>query len=150
MPIVVLHTKSQWSPYGAHDPALQRPWSDEWELTYGLVSRLRGYAAEAVNVVDNTHFHEEDVALQVKQFGPWDQNVYDMWIDLQPGGDPEDEKRRWNIARNLQTQVNLFLARYPLDLRPGYDVECRPINGSGMSIDQDGSFIQRWGLPTAE
>lgn len=150
MPVVLFYGKYRWLP---PDGEIK---TQEHALTHSFLDALPGMIAEAINATDAPHaappIQVGEVLILPLQAHPWAQNAFDFSLDVQPG-DTDDtfegrRRRRYAIATRLQEAVHAWLAMYAdPDLRPSFDVDCRPQDGSGISTGAEGVILHRWGVP---
>lgn len=146
MPVVKLHATSLWLPVdgGARSP--------EHELTRALIPALAQAVIDVVNKFDGSSMTTDEVVIDLHIIHRWAYNTPDMWFDIQPGDaenatEEERKIRRYTIAELVCTALEKEFFSKHEGFRPSYDIECRPLDGSGMSVDKRGIVTQQWGVP---
>lgn len=147
MPVIRLFAKPEWLPVTG--PAIHIPSGYQFQLTYGLVNDLPEIVINAVNEVDSSTLTPGQGVVFPGHIHPWAVNAVDMWIDVQPddidGTYEERQARRFKIASLIREGVEEYFGQR--EVRPSFDVECRPMDGSGMSISASGVAVMQWGAP---
>ncbi|MBL8159981.1 hypothetical protein JNJ66_06000 [Candidatus Saccharibacteria bacterium] len=147
MPVVSVKASYEWlvSPgCGAS--------SREQALLRDILAQLPGIVINAVNGVDGSAMDENEVIILADHYHPLSKNVPDVWLDIQPellaGGPLPEDVRRTRIAEAVHRALRELLERRS-DKRPSYDIEVRPLSGSGLSVGRQGHITQRWGVPAS-
>ncbi len=170
MPVVDVFCAASWLP--DEDQIHEAKWRSQvpgcttsgfpysFELTRRFLLDLPKMVARAVSQVDKTKITPGEVKIRVHRQHPWDFNHDDWAIDVQPGDrdatelvrkddpDCEDgyEMRRQAISNDLGLRIEKWL-RQPFvsqETRPSYEVEVRPIDGSGLAFDPHGDAYLVW------
>lgn len=170
MPVVDVFGAASWLPNeGEIHEALRRSeapgstssgFPPRFDLTRRFLLDLPKMVARAVSQVDNIKVTPGEVKIRVHRQHPWDYNHDDWAIDVQPGdrdateliiedmdGQGEGRKlRREAIANNLGHRIEKWLTQpfVNQEVRPSYEVDVRPIDGSGLAFDHGGEAYLAW------
>ncbi|MES2630948.1 MAG: hypothetical protein V4611_03245 [Patescibacteria group bacterium] len=115
-----------------------------------LSSSIVQLVANTINEVDDVQLGDQEVMVIPQQFHPWALNTPDIWFDIQPGArllmsDRDQRERRRKIIEFVSAGLVEFF--FSKSLNPRFDVECRPLSGTGYSI-VDFERVHSWGLPS--
>jgi hypothetical protein len=152
MPIMNVHGQSNWLPTNEQLESEGLILTPEFQLVHNLLTQLPEWAAKCINEYDEHQaVKPEQVMVVPHVFHAWGQNLPGIWLDLQPD-DVDDtaqnrEARRWSISAKLKERVKTFLRDNSAVKAPSLDIECRPLSGSGISLDNAGFKINHWGKP---
>lgn len=155
MPDVFLWATPEWLPTIAEARQLPPGFPPaEWSVTSKLVDMLPRTVAAVVGNADNEDLMEYEVVVIPQSFHPWSVNTPDIWIDIQCGARPDlavdaQRIRRATIVDGVLAAVKELFEEQGVS--PVYDVECRPITATGISIGGSSSPLMagemRWGYP---
>ncbi len=150
--------EAKWRSQGPGSTSSGFPY--RFDLTRRLLLDLPKMVARAVNQVDSAKITPGEVKIRVHRQHPWDFNHDDWAIDVQPGDRDatelvrkEDEgeydgyeMRRQAISNNLGFRIERWLSQpfVNQEVRPSYEVEVRPIDGSGLAYDRHGDVYLLW------
>ena len=146
MPVVHVVIRPDWLPTNEQIASKCIGRNHRFNATQRLLDNLRALVASSITVVDGAEITAKQVVLHVSAGSRWSQNVPPWWIDVQPGelnGTPrQQEDRRTLIYQTLRDKIIPLVVG--LRDRPDFDIEVRPINGSGGSV-QGGRETMIWG-----
>jgi hypothetical protein len=107
--------------------------------------------AAIINLVDGltdeAKLTDSQVLVIPQHFHPWAHNPPEIWIDVQCGNGPSGvdvRERRAQIVTLLHPLIQVFFEDH--EVTPLYDVECRPLSSSGVSV-VNGEVAASWGIP---
>jgi len=152
MPVLNALATSAWLPDNEQLRQAEYRMDARHHLMFNLLGELPEFAAASVNEVDEyLAVKPEQVIVVPHVFHAWGKNLPSVWLDFQPdevGSDARArEIRRWHIMANLKDRVTKWLKSNNAVNAPELDVECRPLSGSGMTVDSFGHSLQDWGKP---
>lgn len=143
MPVVRIKGTEEWLPSDG------KVHSKQHKDIKSLIEQLRGLVVEAVNWVDESSLTVRECIVHVTTAHPWDQNASDVCIDVEPGEVSGDERlraaRRLQISMRLAERISFIVAGWPK--QPSFEVDCRPLTGSGVAYDEVGVLVHMWNKP---
>ena len=157
MPIVKVYGDTNWMP-GLFMFLNQTPPEQdhaEFRVTEQLLHILPRMVAETISQIDEVSLKSGEVLVLPHVMHPWTHNGLNFWFDVQCGDggladEPEEirrERRRAIRAELNRRLVGFFRARsreHPYKF-PTFDLEIRPLSGTGYSVDALGEVAHQRG-----
>ncbi len=160
MPLVFVLGKSDWLPAAELADSFNFFTKQEFETTRRIIEELPGIVARVMTQVDRKEYKPEEIEVLPGHIHPWAQNAPDLIFDLQPGQGalPNhikfQQRRRADIRDGFWNELRMFLGEFLNEHNftevPSYDIEVRPLNGSGYSVDLMGDIAATWGNPEVD
>ena len=151
MPEISLYCSGLWLPTAeaADRPDCFDRLTSQQKITWQLILVLCGFAVEAINEYDGSAIELGEAFVMPKLTHPWAVNAEDWFVLIMPGEIKASfegrERRRYAISDKVRRDIMGFLTHK--SPRPRFDVDCRPISGSGMTVDDRGRVEHTWGRP---